>query len=111
MKSTSINRANTFISGPIESVIVAIKAYKPLFFLANRTTRVTLSTLKSLATYGPTESAESPPLSLGITVNKMSTKLESTMKQSNLFQVVSKYLQLNALILNTISMKKIKVKK
>jgi hypothetical protein len=111
MKSTSMSSANTFINGPIDSVIVAIKAYKPLFFLASRTTRVTRSTLKSLATYGPTDRAEPPPPSLGITVNRISTKLDSTIKQSNLFQVVSKYLQLNALILKTISMKKINVKK
>jgi hypothetical protein len=111
IKRTSISSANTFINGPIESVIVAIRACKPLFFLANRTTRVTRSTLKSLATYGPTERAEPPPLSYGITVSRISTKLDSTIKQSNLFQVVSKYLQLNALILNVISIKKINVKK
>ena len=89
INSTSINKAKTFIKGPIDSVMVAISAYKPLFFLAKRTTLVTLSTLRILATYGPTESAESP-LSLGVSESTISTQLDNTIKQSNLFQVVSK---------------------
>ena len=81
---------NTFARGPTDSVIVDINAYSPSFLPASLIIRVTLSTLITLAIYGPTERAEF--VEVLVKVSKMSIILDVTMKQSNLFQLVSKYL-------------------
>jgi hypothetical protein len=76
-KST-LNRALT------ESVIVAISAYNPLFFLARRTILVTRSTLIILIIYGPIEKEK---LITIVCVKIMSIKLEVTIKKSNMFHL------------------------
>jgi hypothetical protein len=90
MKRTSINSRNTFESGPTDSVIVYIKAYRSLFLPASLITLVTLRTLIILAIYGPTDSTSLP--SVGVHDIIMSSKDAITMKKSNLFHEVSKYL-------------------
>lgn len=106
---TSIRSKNTLANAPTDNVIVDIKAYNPSFLPASLMIRVTLRTLIILAIYGPTDKAEL--LESEVHVNKMSIKLDVTIKQSNLFQVVSKYLQEYACIFKSISIKKIAVKK
>jgi hypothetical protein len=49
MNRTSIKSRKTFESGPTESVIVCISAYKSLFFFASFIILVTRSTLRILA--------------------------------------------------------------
>jgi len=49
MKSTKTKSPNTFIIGPIANYIVAISAYRPSFLPATLRMRVTLRTLKILA--------------------------------------------------------------
>lgn len=71
------------VKDPTDKVIVCIKAYKPSFLDANLTTLVTLITLIILAIYGPIENASLA--SAAISDIPISTKLEITMKQSNLF--------------------------
>jgi hypothetical protein len=60
MNRTSISSRNTFESGPTDNVIVCISACKSLFFLASFIMRVTRSTLRILAIYGPTDNASLP---------------------------------------------------
>lgn len=109
IKRTSINSRNTFERGPTESVIVCINAYKSLFLPASLITLVTLNTLIILAIYGPTERTSLP--SVGVHEMIISSREAITMKKSNLFQDVSKYLQEYACIFKIISIVKIAVKK
>ncbi len=108
IKSTRTNNTNTLKSAETDRVIVAINACSPLFFLASRTILVTLRTLRILIIWGNDDNA---PDVLGIKVIIISSKLVDTIKQSNLFQAVSKYLNENARILRYISIVKIAVKK
>jgi hypothetical protein len=88
---TNISSKNTLASAPTDRVIVDINAYKPSFLPASLIMRVTLRTLIILAICGPTDKAEF--FELDVHVRIMSTKLDKTIRQSNLFQDVSKYLQ------------------
>lgn len=106
---TNISSKNTLAKAPTDKVIVDISACNPSFLPASLIMRVTLSTLIILAIYGPTDRASF--VELDVHVNNMSTKLEITITQSNLFQDVSKYLQEYACSFNSISIKKIAVKK
>lgn len=54
IKNTSISKANTLNREGKENVIVDIKAYSPSYLPTNLRILVTLSTLKTLANYGPT---------------------------------------------------------
>ena len=59
---------------------------------ARRSTLLTRSTRRTLASYGPTESTlASSALAVGKNLRPMSNMLEMTTKKSNLFQAVSKY--------------------
>lgn len=91
MNSTSIKSRNTLERGPTESVIVCINAYRSLFLPASLITLVTRNTLIILAICGPTESTSLP--SVGVHEIIMSSSEAITIKKSNLFQAVSKYLQ------------------
>ena len=53
MKNTKISRNNTFAKDGIENKIVYKIAYRPSALPANLASLVTLSTLISLANYGP----------------------------------------------------------
>lgn len=108
INNTKTSKTKTLKSADTDRVMVAINACSPLFFLASRTILVTLSTLRILIICGKEDNA---PDVLGIKVIKMSSKLVDTMKQSNLFHAVSKYLNENARILRYISIVKIAVKK
>lgn len=88
MNSTRTSNKNTFISADTDSVIVCMRACKPSFLLASRTILVTRMTLIILASYGP-KLNDSDAFFI-VSVIRMSSTDEMTMKASNLLESVSK---------------------
>jgi hypothetical protein len=84
MKKISIRSMNTLNSTGIENMIVWIIAYRPSAFPARRRTLVTLRTLITLASWGPTFSSWIVSAS---NIPRIMSKIELiTTKKSNLFQ-------------------------
>lgn len=81
---------NTFVKAPTESVIVYIRAWSPSFFLASLTILVTRITRIIRASWGPIENE--PAASAAANDIIMSVIDEITIKQSNLFEFLSRYL-------------------
>ena len=60
IKKISMSRMNTLMRESTDMAMVLRSDYRPLFLLARRSTRLTLSTRKTLASCGPTDKISLP---------------------------------------------------